>query len=66
LTENFLLDFISSDWDNILALENKDPDASFDSFFNHLSGLQVRYAPTRKLTKKEIQLKKKTVNNIRY
>ena len=57
--ENFLLDFLASDWDTILALENKDPNFSFDSFFKQLSGLLNRYVPTRKLTHKEIELKQK-------
>ena len=36
-----------------------DPDFSFDSFYSHLSGLLDRYAPTRKLTRKEIEFRQK-------
>ena len=52
---NFTLDFISTDWENLLNLTNGNPDKSFDSFINRLDCLLDVYAPTEKLTKKQIR-----------
>ena len=52
---NFTMDFISSDWDQLLDLDNKNPDNSFNSFITTLEGLLDAYAPKIKLTKKQIK-----------
>ena len=57
--ENFILDFFDIDWNDKLNLANKDPDASFLSFYNGVSVLVDRYAPMRKATKKQLKAKLK-------
>ena len=51
--ENFLIDFLSSDWDDLLSFQEKNPDHSFDSFLNRIENLLNQYAPLRRLTKKQ-------------
>ena len=51
--ENFLLDFLSFDWQSKLCLDKKDPDFSFEIFYEKISSLIDKNVPTRKLTKKQ-------------
>ena len=46
---------ITDDWDQLLDLDSLNPDLSFNSFINRLEGLLDIYAPTIKLTKKQIR-----------
>ena len=52
---NFTLDFLSSDWEHLLDLDAKNPDSSFDSFFTVITSLLDEYAPSRRLTKKQLK-----------
>ena len=49
------MDFLSTDWENLLDLKNKNPDNSFNRFIKHLNSLLDVYAPTKKLTNKQIK-----------
>lgn len=49
------MDFLSTDWENLLDLKNNNPDNSFNCFINQLNSLLDTYAPTKKLTKKQIK-----------
>ena len=53
--ENFLLDFLGIDWNEVISLENNNPNQSFNSFFVEIDSLVNRYIPLKKLTKKEVK-----------
>ena len=53
--ENFLLDLLGIDWNEVIALENNNPNQSFNSFFDEIDSLVNRYIPLKKLTKKEVK-----------
>lgn len=53
--ENFILDFLHIDWIRTLKIDQNDPDLSFNSFFESVDKLVIRYLPLRKVTKKEIR-----------
>ena len=54
--ENFLLDLLSIDWDEVLKLELQDPNISFSEYYTAINTLIDKYMPLRKMTKKEIKL----------
>ena len=47
--ENFLLDFLAIDRDDVMLIENNKPNESFNSFFNKIDSLVEIYIPLRKL-----------------
>ena len=47
------------DWDDILSLEDHDPNISIKNFYNYINFLLDDFAPYRKLDKKEMKLKTK-------
>ena len=55
--ENFLLDLLAIDWDEVIAIENNNPNESFNSFFQKIDVLVDTYIPLKKLTKNEIKSK---------
>ena len=55
----FLEDIQYLNWKNVLELEKKDVDYSFDKFFLIVEMLLDTYAPIQKLTKAESKLKSK-------
>ena len=55
--ENFILDFLSIDWKQILHLEKKDPNLSFSFLQENVYKLVDKYLPLIKLTKKEMMQK---------
>ena len=55
----FLEDIQNLNWNNVLELEKKDIDNSFDKFFLIVETLLDTYAPIQKLTKAESKLKSK-------
>ena len=57
--ENFLLDLLNINWDNIIQVNNQNPNSSFNSFLTTLNQLLDRYAPLQKITNKEHKLKYK-------
>ena len=50
---------LSVNWDAILPLDNNDPNLATNNFYNHINLLLDNFAPYRKLSKKEIKLKRK-------
>ena len=54
--ENFFLDLLSIDWDEILQLELQDPNISFSEYYTTINTLIDRYMPLRKMTKNEVKL----------
>ena len=45
---SFYLDFQNTDWNNIININKKDTDYSFDSFFCHFNKLLDKYIPLKK------------------
>ena len=56
----FLEDIQNLNWDNILELENQDPDNSFNNFFLMIETVLDTYVPIKKLNKAELKLKSKS------
>ena len=50
---------LKEDWNSICQINQKNPDASFNKFYETLDYYLDEYAPNRKLTKKEIELSQK-------
>ena len=50
---------VTGDWDDLLSIQEKNPDHSFDSFFNRIESLLNQYAPLRRLTKKQLKFESK-------
>ncbi len=53
--ENFILDFLAIDWDEILKIQENDPNLSFEILQNSVNTLIDKYIPLKKLSKKEIE-----------
>ena len=53
--ENFVLDFLEINWENTLELNKQNVNTSFDNFYNSINNLLDKYAPLKKLTKKQIR-----------
>ena len=54
--ENFFLDLLSIDWDEVIKLDLKDPNISFAEYYTTINNLIDKYMPLRKMTKKEVKL----------
>ena len=52
--ENFILDFLALDWNEILQIQKNDPNHSFEQFQSQMDALVDRYIPLKKLTRKEV------------
>ena len=57
--ENFILDFLALDWNKLLKLEEKNPDISFSNFYKEIDNLMDRYAPLKKVSKKQCKMRHK-------
>ena len=57
--ENFFLDLLSVDWDEILQIETNDPNHSFKRYYHIINTLIDKYMPLKKMTKKEIKQQSK-------
>ena len=64
--ENFFLDLLSIDWDEILQLELQDPNISFSEYYTTINTLIDRYMPLRKMTKKRGKTNVQTMDYQRY
>ena len=53
--ENFLLNLLGIDWNEVISLDNNNPNQSFNLFFDEIDSLVNRYIPLKKLTKEEIK-----------
>ena len=61
--ENFLLDLLTIEWDEVISVENN-PNESINYFFNTIDSLVNNYMPLKKLTKHEIKSKFKPWINL--
>ena len=50
-----MLDFLDINWNSTLGFDQKNVDVSFQNFFDKINNLTDRYAPLRKLTRKQIK-----------
>ena len=57
--ENFFLDLLSVDWDEILQTGKNDPNHSFQRYYHIINTLIDKYMPLQKMTKKEIKQQSK-------
>ena len=48
---------LAVDWNEVIFIENHNPDESFNSFFNNIDSLGNNYIQLKKLTKNEIKHK---------
>ena len=54
----------NTDWDSIISIEDNDPNASMDNFYQQINYILDELAPYKKLNKREIKLKLKPwINN---
>lgn len=51
----FILDYLSINWDASLALDKNDVNHSVNEFMNEMNGLLDRHMPLKKITKKEFK-----------
>ena len=56
--ENFILDYLDTDWSNLLNLNEKNVDLSINNFLNAMNSLLNKYAPFKKISKYKLKLKK--------
>ena len=49
----FVNEFKNIDWDQLLSLDNSDPDISFDCFFSKLHNIIKTHIPLKKVSKKQ-------------
>ena len=57
--ENFVLDYFSVEWDNILISPNTNTEKSYKTFLEKFESLFDNYAPLKKLSKNKLKLKDK-------
>ena len=57
--QNFLLDLLAFNWKKILQINKRDPNLSFNQFFDRINNLIDKYAPLEKMSQKEIKLQEK-------
>ena len=57
--ENFFLDLLSIDWNEVINVEKRDPNHSFMQYFSTINSLIDKYMPLVEMTPKEIKLKSK-------
>ena len=57
--DNFLHDFNTINWNEILSVDKNDSEASFNSFLNKFNTLYDKHVPLKKLTKKQFKLTSK-------
>ena len=54
---DFVLDLLEIDWDNIINTESCDPNKSFNSFYESINKLLDKHMPLKKVTKREHKMK---------
>ena len=55
--ENFVLAYLSVEWDNVLISPNKNTEKSYKTFLEKFKSLLDTYAPLKKLSKNKLKLK---------
>ena len=53
--ENFILDFLGVNWDDVLQLGKKDVNISLSSFLDRFNGLLDKYMPLKKVNPKKLK-----------
>ena len=54
--ENFFLDLLSINWDEVIKLDLQDPNISFAEYYTTINNLIDKYMPLRKMSRKEVKL----------
>ena len=54
--ENFFLDLLSINWDEVIKLDLQDPNISFAEYYSTINNLIDKYMPLQKMTRKEVKL----------
>ena len=57
--ENFILDFLDIDWEQIFSDQEMNPDTCFDVFDSKMKGLLEVHLPQKKLTKRQLKTRLK-------
>ena len=57
--ENFVLDYFSVEWDNVLISPNTNTEKSYKTFLEKFESLLDTYAPLKKLSKNKLKFKDK-------
>ena len=57
--ENFFLDLLSIEWDEILEIGKEDPNISFQRYYSTINNLIDKYMPLKKMSMKEIKQQQK-------
>ena len=57
--ENFILDFLGVNWDDVLQLGKKDVNISLASFLDRFNGLLDEYMPLKKVNPKKLKSRNK-------
>ena len=57
--ENFILDFLGVNWDDVLQLGKKDVNISLSSFLDRFNGLLDKYMPLKKVNPKKLKSRNK-------
>ena len=57
--ENFVLDYFSVEWDNVLISPNTNTEKSYKTFLEKFESLLDTYAPLKKLSKDKLKFKDK-------
>ena len=57
--ENFVLDYFSVEWDNVLISPNTTTEKSYKTFFEKFESLPDTYAPLKKLSKNKLKFNDK-------
>ena len=57
--ENFVLDYFSVEWDNVLLSPNTNTEKSYKTFLEKFESLLDTYAPLKKVSKNKIKFKNK-------
>ena len=52
--ENFILDLLDIEWDNVLDMENNNPSQSYKNFESTVNPIVDKYIPNKKLSRKEV------------
>ena len=55
--ENFILDYLSVDWDNLITSNNGNVDQSFISFLIKFNSILDSYAPLKKIYKQKLKFR---------
>ena len=57
--QNFILDYLSTDWDELIEIEKNDVNYSLSNFFHKTNELLDKYVPNKKVSHREFKRKYK-------